>query len=214
MVDLDARHDRADQLPAGLPVGGAELVGDLAGELFQATDQQPEILAQGGVVSELASVLVEAGQTLPQPRDPWLELLLVDEAFCVAIDQPGQPLADLRPLGLDGGEVSPRRVRWWHLQATAILLLESLRVLQQAAHLLPDGGLQPVGADLGVGADPLAPKAVGVRAQAAVVCILAGSAMRLRSADRLAVVGVATAATDDQSLQQVPRTPLVTSPTA
>jgi len=44
LVDLNARHDRADQLPAGIPIGGIELVGALAGELFQATDQQPEIL--------------------------------------------------------------------------------------------------------------------------------------------------------------------------
>ena len=50
VVDLDARHDRADQIPASIPIGGVEPLADLAGELFQPTDQQPEILAaRGGV---------------------------------------------------------------------------------------------------------------------------------------------------------------------
>ena len=91
VVDLDARHDRADQLPAGIPVGGVELLADLAGELFQPTDQQPEILVQRGVVGELARLLLKAGQALPQARDPWLELLLVDQPLGVAVDQPGHP---------------------------------------------------------------------------------------------------------------------------
>ena len=176
MVDLDARHDRADQLPAGIPIGGVELLGDLTGELFQATDQQAEILVQRGLVGELASLLLKTGEALPQARDPWLELLLLDEAFRVAVDQPGQPLADLRPLGLHGGEIGRRRVGWWRLQTTAILLLESLGLLQQAAHLLPDGGLQAIGPHLGVGADALAAEAVGVGPQAAIVRIAARAA--------------------------------------
>ncbi len=131
VVDLDACHDCADQLPAGVPVGGIELVGDLAGELFQTTDQQPEVLLQRGLVGEPVSLLLKARQALSQARDPWLKLLLVDEAFRVAVNQPGQPLADLRSLSLQGGEVGHGRVRWWHVQATAILLLEALGLLQQ-----------------------------------------------------------------------------------
>src|SRR3954451_23347514 len=62
LVDLNARHDRADQLPAGSPIGGIEPLGDLTGELFQATDQQTEILVLRGLVGELTGLLVKAGQ--------------------------------------------------------------------------------------------------------------------------------------------------------
>jgi hypothetical protein len=208
LVDLNARHERADQVPTGVPVGSIELLGDLTGELFQATDQQPEILVRRGVVGELSSLLLKTGEALPQARDPWLKLLLVDEAFGVAVDQPGHPLTDLRALGLHGGEVGHCRVWRWHLQATAILLLESLRLLQQAAHLLPDGGLQTIGPYLGVGADPLAAEAVGIRSQAPIVRIPARAAMGLGPADRLAVERVATPGAHDQTLQEVPSTPL------
>ena len=95
LVNLDARHDRADQLATGIPISGVELLGDLAGELFQAPDQQPEILVPRGFVGEVARLLLKAGQALAQARDPWFELLLVDESLRVAVDQPGQALADL-----------------------------------------------------------------------------------------------------------------------
>jgi hypothetical protein len=64
LVDLNARHDRADQISAGIPIGGVEPLADLAGELFQAPDQEPEILVPRGFVGEVASLFLKAGQTL------------------------------------------------------------------------------------------------------------------------------------------------------
>src|SRR4051795_10319669 len=63
-VDLNARHERSDQIPTGVPVGGVELLGHLTSERFEATDQQPEILVQRGLIGELASLLVETSEAL------------------------------------------------------------------------------------------------------------------------------------------------------
>jgi hypothetical protein len=65
LVNLHARYECADQLSTGIPISGVELLGDLAGELFQSTDQQPEILLPRGFVGELARLLLQADQALP-----------------------------------------------------------------------------------------------------------------------------------------------------
>ena len=143
LVDLQRAPDRADQISAGIPIGGVEPLADLAGELFQAPDQGPRSWCREASSARWRACSSRLARRWRRRADPWLELLLLDDSLRVAVDQSGQSLADLRPLRLHGGEIGRRGVRWWRVQTTAILLLESLRLLQQAAHLLPDGGLQP-----------------------------------------------------------------------
>src|SRR6516165_4063678 len=85
-----------------------------------------------------------------------------------------------------------------------VLLPDPLRLGQEATHVLPDGGVQHIGADLLVPTEALTAEAVGVRAGAAVVGVRDPAlALGRGAARRLAVAAVAAPLAHDQPLEQV-----------
>src|SRR6516165_11699098 len=86
-----------------------------------------------------------------------------------------------------------------------VLLPDPLRLGQEATHVLPDGGVQHIGADLLVPTEALTAEAVGVRAGAAVVGVRdPASALGRGPARRLAVAAVPAPLAHDQALEQIP----------
>ena len=51
----------------------------------------------------------------------------------------------------------------------AIFLGEALRMREQGTHFLPDRQVQEIGADLRIGTNALAPEAVGIGAETAII---------------------------------------------
>lgn len=78
------------------------------------------------------------------------------------------------------------------MHAAAIFLGEALRMGEQGTHFLPDRQIQEVGADLRIVTDALAPKAVGIGAETAIIGIRPGVPLGGLTTDRLAVQGIAT----------------------
>jgi len=131
----------------------------------------------------------DARAHLPQPS---FEVLLLEEAVGVGVDQAGTAPPEFLHLGLDGVAVSGYCGR---LQALAVLRLQALWLLQQPTDLRPDGLVQAVHAQLTIGADARAtpPRGVGARAAVVGVAGIIGPA----------VIGIATLGADEQALQQV-----------
>jgi hypothetical protein len=93
VIDFDAADQGANDLAPSKPVGSFESVLHLRSEVLQTTNQQPELAFRNGCVRELAHLLVECGEALSLASDARLELLFFKEALRIAVDQPGQPLA-------------------------------------------------------------------------------------------------------------------------
>src|SRR4051794_9403523 len=90
------------------------------------------------------------------------------------------------------------------LKSSLILTPDTLRLGQETAHVVPDGGVQHIGANLFVPTKALAAEAIGVRARAPVVRVGdPASAPGRGPARRLAVAAVAAPFADDQTLEQV-----------
>src|SRR5262249_9082043 len=138
--------------------------------------------------------------------DTRLELLFLQQALSIGVDEPADAPTHL----LDQlADLLAGTAPFLFLPAAPALVLaaQPLRVRQQGAGILPHGLVQQVRAALPVAADPLAAEPVGIRADAAVVGVVARLAFPRRSAERLAVVGVATAPAHQQPLQQVADAP-------
>src|SRR5215831_7552905 len=131
------------------------------------------------------------GQALAQAGNPRLKLGLVNEALRITVDQPGHALAHLADLVFDGGQRCAWGVRLWP-QAAPIFLREPLGMGQQRTDFLPDGQVQQIRAYLRIVTEALAPKAVRVRAQTAVVGVGAGFALARTRTEALPIEGIAT----------------------
>src|SRR5215813_191911 len=155
----------------------------------------------GGLLCQRLALLFQPGETLTQAGDPGLKLSLVDEALRITVDQPGHALASLADLVFDGGQrraVGARR----GLQATPVFYREPLRVGQQGTYFLPHGQVQQVSPHLRIVAETLAPKAVGVCPQTAVIGVGARFAFAGTGAQAFAIEGIATVLALEQALQQ------------
>src|SRR5262249_24070063 len=141
-LDLHALHRRRAELPAGQPVGRLQPLPYLRREGLELAHQQPQVVLYPQLVGEPPRLLLAVPQALPQPGDPGLELPFVDEPLGVAINQPGQPLAQLVHLRFHRGQLA--RLRHLLVPAPLVLRAEPLRLLQQAVHPPPDSVVQPV----------------------------------------------------------------------
>jgi hypothetical protein len=94
------------------------------------------------------------------------------------------------------------RVRPRPLQPPLAFRPDPLGLGQELAHILPDGGVQHVGAELFIPAQALAAEAIGVGARTTVVGVR-DLALGRGPARRLAVAAIAAALADDQALEQV-----------
>src|SRR6516162_4369003 len=91
------------------------------------------------------------------------------------------------------------------LQPRLVLGPHPLGLGQKLTHVVPDRGIQDIGADLPVPAQPLAAEAIGVGAGTAVVGV-GDLALGRGPARRLAIAAVAAPLADDQALKQVTTT--------
>jgi len=142
-------------------------------------------------------------QALSEAADAGFGFGLVDGAFGIRVDQPADALADPGDLRLNADLPGLARHRLQGLQTTRILLGQTPGVLQQATHRLPNRQVEPVGANLGILAQPLATEAVGVAADTTVVRVIAPVPLAGTGTDRLAIISVATTGTDEESLQEI-----------
>src|SRR4029077_5277553 len=88
------------------------------------------------------------------------------------------------------------------LQPSLVLRPNPPGLGQEVTHVFPDGGVQDIGTDLLIPAQPLATEAIGVGARAAVVGV-GDLTLGRGPAHRLAVAAVAAPFADDQALKQV-----------
>jgi len=89
-------------------------------------------------ILELLGLRFERGEALPQPGDAGFKLLLVKQAFGVAVDQPGEPLPQLSDLGVERG-LRLSRSSSGCPQSAVIFICKALWVGQQRTHFLPHG---------------------------------------------------------------------------
>src|ERR1700722_8312772 len=88
------------------------------------------------------------------------------------------------------------------VQPQLVLRSNPLGLGQEMKHVLPDGGVQDISADLLVPAQSLATEAIGVGAGAAVVGV-GDLPLGRGPAHRLAVAAVAAPLADDQALKEI-----------
>jgi hypothetical protein len=202
-VDLDFLHQGPDDRPSCVPSRLVQLVRDSLGELLQLADQQPEFRLLVRLADPLPIFSLQFGQPLSRRRDPWLELRLVDQPVAVGVDQSRNHLLHIIHQFAEVLHILARpRLRT--PEPPLVLAPDPLRLGQQPTHVLPDRGVQQVGADLLVPAEPLAAEPIAVRARAAVVGV-GDPALSLGRgpARRLAVAAVAAPLAHDQALEQI-----------
>src|SRR5262245_55006897 len=168
VADLDPPHQGPDDLPPRLPIRLLQPLRDALRELLQLPDHQPEFRLLDRFADLLPVLRIQPRQPLPRGRDPRLELRPVEHPVAVRIDQPrNHPFHIRRQL--------PRVLHlliWPGLcapETPLVLPPHPFRLGQEAADVLPDGGVQDIGADLPVPTEALSAEPVAVRAGAAVV---------------------------------------------
>jgi hypothetical protein len=82
-----------------------------------------------------------------------------------------------------------------------IFLLQTPRVVQEFAHLAPDGVLKQIASDLQVGAKPLSSEPVPIRTAAPVVAEVPEATSGASLMSRLAIVRVSAQSTTRQALE-------------
>jgi hypothetical protein len=204
LVDLDLLHQSPNDLPSRGPVRLLQLSGDPLGELLQLTDHQTQFLLPSGLVHPLVSLFLQFGQPLARRQDPRLEFRLVEQPLAVGIDQTRYHF-----LHIDDHVVEMLRLTTRPglrpLQPPLVLRPDSLGLGQEMTHVVPDGGVQDIGADRFVPTQSLAAEAVGVGPRAAVVGVVKLPLGRGPAhAHQLTVAAVAAPLADDQALEEIP----------
>ena len=144
-------------------------------------------------------MLLQSADALPQARDPRLKFVPFNHPVRIAVDQAGQPAAELPQLGLNL-ITSPRLGRF---QPALVCCQHPRGVGPQRTDRLPDGRVEQIRTHLGVRTDPLAPKPVGVGANTPIVGIGPRAPLGGFGTDGLAILGILTLGTYNQSLQQI-----------
>jgi Reverse transcriptase (RNA-dependent DNA polymerase) len=177
MGHLHALNQRADHLPFSTPIGLNQSRLDLYRKVFQPPNDQAQVGVQGVLLDELWALRCHVGNPLAESSDPGLELRLLNKPLAVTVEQPRQPLPPLAQLRFERGEGRALSVSVG-MHPPLVFFCQPPGVGQQRTAFLPHGPIQQIRADLSILADPFAPKAVGVSAQAPVIGIRPGSALR------------------------------------
>src|SRR6478672_64039 len=167
-------------------------------EVFEVVGELEVDLPVGELAVEGVDLVVQAALAGAQLGHAGAELVEGDQLLLVGADEPGDRRGGLgqsgiETLALGGGGVDGAGL----LEPLVDLVSDQGRVGEQGGDVVPDDGVEVVGAHRLVGADPAVLVAVVIRAQAAVVVDLLVS-----GASRRAVVGVAAAAAGANTLQQ------------
>ena len=199
LINLDLLDQGSDDLLLGRPVRLAESFGNLPCEFLQLADHQPQFRLTTLLSSFPDALLLQARKPLPRRADPRLEFGLLKNAFFICINQS-------RNAPLDLVDQLPHLVHLttvfgFCLLLTALVLDPDSRGLgEQTTNVIPDRGIQHVGTDLLVPAEPLATESIRVRARASVIGV-ADSLLGRSRARGFAVAPVTASLADDESLQ-------------
>ena len=167
-------------------------------EVFEVVGELEVDLSVGELAVERVDLVAQAGLAGAQLGHAGPELVEGDQLLLVGADEPGDRRGGLgqsgiETLALGGGGVGGADL----VEPLVDLVSDQGRVGEQGGDVVPDDGVEVVGAHRLVGADPAVLVAVVVRAEAAVVVdLLVGGACRR------AVVGVAAATAGANALQQ------------
>src|SRR6266702_162038 len=197
---LGSDEDVLDEQPQhALAFGDARVLGvaaELGEEAFQVVGELEVGVAVGELGVDGAGLAAQARFAGPQGGHPGAQLVDGDQLFLECLDHPGDRggILGLREFqALAGGRVAGAGL----LEAFADLGADQRGVGEQVSDVVPDDGVEVVGADWLVAADPAAFVAVVIRAQAPVVADLL-----VRGAGGGAVVAVSAGRAGGQALQQ------------
>ena len=200
LIHIDPLHHGPDDRASGRPVGLGKPGADLLGELLHPPDHQLQRSVLLLLLHALAKFRLEPFEFLLRCTHPRFELLFLQQAALIRIDQ----TADPSPQFLDcRAKLCARVPPLIHspVQPSLVFLLDPPRIRQQRTHILPDGLLQQVRSKLSVRAYPLSGKPICIASRAAVVDVATSLALRRHQAYGLSIVCVPTPSADQQSLQ-------------
>ena len=73
----------------------------LGRKVFTTSAPELQFRGQSGFLRQLLPLRVQVGDALPEAEESWLTCVFVQETLRVTVNEPGHPLAQLAPLGLD-----------------------------------------------------------------------------------------------------------------
>jgi hypothetical protein len=190
-----------------MPVQSFEILMYLGRKLLHTTNNELEFPLQRLRLGELVTLGFDMGDTLTQSGHARLEFLFFNQALGIALDEPCQALAELGHLALQGGPLLLRLLAIG-VETSGKLLRQAFGMGQKSTHFLPHGQLEAIGPHLGVGTETMAPKAIRIRADTAIIRIGARAAFAGTRTQGFAIEGIATVLTLQQALQQIAGAPL------
>jgi len=174
----------------------------LSRQFFHPAKNQLEFMLQRLGLGEMLTLGFDVRNALTQSCHARLEFLCFNQALGIAIDEPGQALAELAHLALQGCTLLllPLAIS---METSGKLLRQSFGMRQESTHCLPHCQFEAIGPHLGVGTEALAAKAIGIRADTPGIRISPGPTFPGTGTQRLAVEGIAAVLTLEQALEQI-----------
>ncbi|MEU1276434.1 hypothetical protein [Streptomyces sp. NPDC005799] len=174
---LGADEDVLDQEPehalAFGNVGRLRACTELGEEAFQVVGEFEVGVAVGELGCQGVELAAQVGLAGPEVGHAGPQFIDGDQLFLVCLDHAGDGAGGCGQSGLQTGAFASGRVRGAGLlQASVDLGADQSGVGEEAGDVVPDEGVEVVGADRLVGADASAFVAVVVRAQAPVVAVV------------------------------------------
>ena len=80
-------HQGPDAIPLARPVGCLQSAVDFGRKIFESANNQLSFRLQGRLIRPRLTLLFQAGEALTEADNPGLELVLVDEALCIAVTE-------------------------------------------------------------------------------------------------------------------------------
>ena len=157
LVDLDSLHQGTDDFSTRGPVRLLQPLRDATRELLQLANHQPEFRLLCGLADSSPLLVLQLGQALSRRRNPWLEFRLVEQTLAVSIDQSRNHLFDITHQFTEMLQLLTRPFLLT-LESPLVLPPNTIRLGQEPAHVVPDGGVQHIGADLLVPTERRPPK--------------------------------------------------------
>jgi hypothetical protein len=93
--DLDALHQRSQDITAELPIGVSEPLPDVESELLHPAQQQVHFAERADFVVLTAQRVLELRDPLTQAGDARRKFVLRDEALGIAVDETSEALTQL-----------------------------------------------------------------------------------------------------------------------